>query len=885
MQRIRLNRQWLAALVLLFLTLSAPARGQPPQRPAATQRPTTGFLSRVYKDESGDHKYVVFVPRAYTPAKKWPVILFLHGAGERGNDGVLPIRVGLGPLVQLREANFPFVVVFPQCEEQHDRILKGWSPDRIDGQRALKILDEVEKIYSIDTKREVLTGWSMGGYGSWEIAARFPDRWLSVVPLSGGGDEAWAEKLKTVPIWAWHGATDRLVRPIQSRSMVDAVKAAGGEPRYTEVPDGDHNVWKEAYDDDALYAWMLSPQSDPAKLPRVTSRPQPAGATQPAPIPELAFVPAVEIPRAAYVRLGNDMLAALADSLPKIVPADALVGRLSDISDYTESQGYGFNVQMYGLSYHAHVVRAAVKAYAKDRLNVQLGLSNVQVTIGGTSLSGDRHSAQAGPISIVIGHQRPVWLSFDVKPEVADRKLRFRLLGTAFSIPSDNWYVSGPAGVSTHGWGMTESKVSNGLVSGLYGKKGTIEQQVASVVPRLIAELEKKVDVNAVAKSATSVWPLPVYEPRLKLWPEEVSTDDKGVSLVLGATAAAVNPAKAPKTVHAVQPVGPAVTSVPQTTKLQAAVAPEMLGPLSQLLVDSGVAHIHVADTHSQELAKLAEVSVISETLPDLKRYGQGLEVRSELMLAGPINIVDAPGQSPQLESTQIKLLVSIKPDASAADFKPCAEFEVTVRQPFEPKLVRPTSLTRAVAFDPHAPAEIEIKGGFVSGYEPMDSLVDIDRLRGQFAAGWDEFFKGNGPPQASIPDIDLGYDKLRAQEIGWAPPSLYAVFGPPGVKITNSSDKPLVYETKGPYSDWGGPYTLKPGAAHDFPITYPMLFRRHVGAGYQMFTLPVGSHSEFRTKVPGTPENLYKAREPAEIQKAVENLPAPEEKKPEEKK
>ena len=95
-------------------------------------------------------------------------------------------------------------------------------------------------------------------------------------------------------------------------------------------------------------------------------------------------------------------------------------------------------------------------------------------------------------------------------------------------------------------------------------------------------------------------------------------------------------------------------------------------------------------------------------------------------------------------------------------------------------------------------------------------------------------------------------------------------MFGPAGVKITNSSDRPLVYETKGPYSGWGGPYTLKPGAAHDFPIAYPMVFRRQVDAGYQMFTLPAGSHSEFRTKVAGTAPQLFKAREPDEIEKAT---------------
>src|SRR5206468_8164534 len=136
---------------------------------------------------------------------------------------------------------------------------------------------------------------------------------------------------------------------------------------------------------------------------------------------------------------------------------------------------------------------------------------------------------------------------------------------------------------------------SSGLVSGLYGRKHTMEQQVAGVVPRLIAELEKRFDISAMGTSATGVWPLPVYQPRLKLWPAEVSTDEKGVSLVLGATAAAVDPYKQPQKVRAVSALGPAVAAVPQSTKLQVGLAPEILGPLSEMLVESDVGRVHVA--------------------------------------------------------------------------------------------------------------------------------------------------------------------------------------------------------------------------------------------------------------------------------------------------
>src|SRR5262245_60843406 len=171
MLTLRRTSTLLLRLAIGLLLAASTAWGQNP--PAARN---TGFLSKVFKDATGDHKYTVFVPRAYTPARKWPVILYLHGAGERGNDGGLPTEVGLAPLIRLREANFPFVAVFPQAEEMRERLLRGWARTTPDAQRALQILAQVEKDYSIDPKREILTGWSMGGYGTWDLAAADPKR-------------------------------------------------------------------------------------------------------------------------------------------------------------------------------------------------------------------------------------------------------------------------------------------------------------------------------------------------------------------------------------------------------------------------------------------------------------------------------------------------------------------------------------------------------------------------------------------------------------------------------------------------------------------------------------------------------------------------------------
>ena len=179
--------------------------------------------------------------------KKWPVILYLHGAGERGRDGVLQTTVGLGPYVRERAATFPFFVVFPQAEDTQGRILTEWSPTSPDGKRALAILASVEREFAIDANRRVLSGWSMGGYGTWSIGAAEPKRWSALVPVAGGGDLAWASSLKDLPIWDFQGATDTVVPPSAVRPLIDAIRKAGGHPKYNEIPDVGHDVWKVAY--------------------------------------------------------------------------------------------------------------------------------------------------------------------------------------------------------------------------------------------------------------------------------------------------------------------------------------------------------------------------------------------------------------------------------------------------------------------------------------------------------------------------------------------------------------------------------------------------------------------------------------------------------------
>ncbi|MBX9678478.1 MAG: dienelactone hydrolase family protein [Gemmataceae bacterium] len=211
----------------------------------------TGFIEKTLAGSDDQRKYVVFVPHDYKGDKAYPTILFLHGAGETGKDNKAQVRVGLAAAVRKNEKTFPFIVVFPQS---HNRTWKAGSDD---GKAAVAALEEVQKDYKVDSARIYLTGLSMGGFGAWSHAAAFPEKWAAIAPICGGGDVKTAEKIKDIPCWCFHGDKDAAVKVELSRMMIEAIKKAGGDPKYTEYPGVNHNSWDRAYATRELYDWML----------------------------------------------------------------------------------------------------------------------------------------------------------------------------------------------------------------------------------------------------------------------------------------------------------------------------------------------------------------------------------------------------------------------------------------------------------------------------------------------------------------------------------------------------------------------------------------------------------------------------------------------------
>lgn len=202
---------------------------------------------------------LLYVPADYSDeGQAWPLVLFLHGYGECGDGSPEQLsRVAIhGPASQAAAGRaLPFVLATPQCPKPTERreVVVAWKPEVL-----LPLLDQLEAELNIDTSRVYVTGLSMGGYGTWRLAAAAPERFAAAVPICGGGDPAtMAEPLAKLPVWAFHGGKDNTVPPERSQEMVEAIRVAGGAPRLTIYPEAGHNSWSATYDNPMFYDWLL----------------------------------------------------------------------------------------------------------------------------------------------------------------------------------------------------------------------------------------------------------------------------------------------------------------------------------------------------------------------------------------------------------------------------------------------------------------------------------------------------------------------------------------------------------------------------------------------------------------------------------------------------
>ena len=794
---------WSVPLVALALCFNSAL----PAQDAAESEPQGRFLKKVYEDEQGSHKYQVFLPAGYDKQKQYPTILYLHGSEDCGRDGVKQVRSGLGPFVRARAAEYPFIVVFPQCETtQGRRYLERWKAGSPDAVLALKILGQVERDFGVDRRREIVTGWSMGAYGAWSLAMQNPSRFAAVVPVSGGGDTTRVSVLKDVPVWVVHGPKDRVVYPERAREMVAALKKAGGRVRFDEPKSSAHGVWQRAYDSQALETWLQNPRKPfPGAEVKLVARGTPLPANL------IPFVPVAHIAGAAYLRVGSEVIDAMAAAIPRAVPRDLLSGKLDPLTIQAEVKVTRHKKRMYyneaildPISYRGEISAAELLTRDDGTMRVRLTLKKITIEIARTQVEGvtvvrrringatrlvekkRTVKAVAGTSQILIGHKKPVVLEFVIKPTVAKRRLSLGLSDTVFEIDPEQYEVVGPEEIEVKGL-VKDSKrtvIYDEIVGELADKREFVEKKIRELVPSLMAELEQKLAESDAEGVLGELWPLPVFQPRVRLWPEALVLDKSGLSVAMGMTVAASDPMASVAKPRELVQVRDLISRVPQVQTLQLGFAPDLLDPLTRIAIGGGVARVDVRDTPEPLVRKLGDRAELSKVIPGIATLPSTTELRTELALTQPISITPTDASASAMRAPMgfrfkipaAQLIVSTR---AAGDWKPLAVFDLALEHTARLKLLaRGRRGGRPLEISFPARAKVTMSGSLSPGVEITDRRLQTDRLRVQFEEAWRAFAGKALESKISVSDFEFGDATFPLKDIGWLSPLMSIEFG-----------------------------------------------------------------------------------------------------------
>lgn len=753
-----------------------------------------------------DHRYTVYLPPGYTRDKRWPVILYLHGAGERGRSPLAPTYAGLGPVLRHSPELYPGVVVFPQCETWDDRIYTSWAPGSENGERAMQILAEVEQAESIDPAHQTLTGWSMGGFGVTAWTAHAPEKWTASLAISGGREGTSADVLAHHPLWLIHGDRDEIVAVERSRQLAAALQVPDARARYDEVADAGHEVWERVYSDPRVARWLL----EGGPLPTIDWTILPAPQSLPTAADGAPFIPAATVSGALAVRIGNDALQMLSAGIPESVKPERLQGTLDDVRETLNVDNQKYELALTGLTYAAHLESSELSCQSTGDILADLGVG-LELRIEQASLTTTGFSARTGAFRIVIGHRRPVPLRVRITPHIVGDKVQLSHRDTTFPIPDDNWYVEIPPEIQIEGQAFTQHEIETGIVGGLYTRKAEVEKQVRSVIPPLLAKVEQRLNLDTSGPLTRWLWPFPVYQPRLRWTPEAISVDAQGLSLQLGAIIAANSPEARPARREL---PGTATLSEKHRSSrdLHLIVDPTLIEAVSEEFAVSGVARINVLDLPEQQFQSLADPNRLRSALPQLAEHA---ELRSVLSMNGPFRYRGASdgGHSQiQLSIPEAGLEVFTR-EPGQGTWSLAGRFPITVNQEVAldltttglgpPRLGVQWSRTPQITLRPSP-------GGASSGTSDLEQ---------QLRQAWIAWATTRDRPVAPTEDFVIGQSRLRLRSLTLEPRSLAVDLVPPAAEIRVSGTRPLRYRIRLPGEPWSLPHTIEPAQSRTIPL------------------------------------------------------------------
>jgi predicted peptidase len=241
----------------------------------STEMISQEFQKKVFLNANDTLRYNVLMPEGYlsqsethvgSEVQLYPLIIFLHGAGERGSDNEIQVMHIKGIFLDsLNRKKFPAFVIAPQCPTGKRWVESSWKVSRhimpekpsVSITLTMQLIDSMLRNFPIDKNRIYITGLSMGGFGTWDLICRYPEKFAAAIPICGGGDTNMAKKIKNKPIWAFHGSDDKVVKVILSRNMINSIKQEGGTPKYTEYKGVGHDSWVKAYKEKGLLEWLF----------------------------------------------------------------------------------------------------------------------------------------------------------------------------------------------------------------------------------------------------------------------------------------------------------------------------------------------------------------------------------------------------------------------------------------------------------------------------------------------------------------------------------------------------------------------------------------------------------------------------------------------------
>ncbi|QDT18083.1 Alpha/beta hydrolase family protein [Alienimonas californiensis] len=892
----------------------------------STSRPPAGFSVRTLADEEGEHQYSLFVPRTPPPPGGYPIVLFLHGAYERGTDGERQTTVGLGPIVR-DDPDFPAVVVFPQVEDPDGRILPAWNPDRPDGARALKILEQAEGLLPIDPAHRVLAGWSMGGYGVLgQLAQGDPLRWSAAVSVASGRSieldvEALAAASRVTPLWVVAGSSDRFVPFIETQDTVRAIREFGGRVRFTQVRNAGHDVWKTAFSSDRFRAILQNPRvvapraanEGPGEVDQTLVEPPADQLPDVDPVPgedalpsenQLPdedefdrletvaaplenFQPELILERGAFVRADNALLEKLVRQYARSLPADSLTGTIPDQNITRDALGHKIHVFFSGIRYSGRVTDAALIGRAGNYVTARVEVVDASVTVQRIFMRAPLgHRGFAGPIAVRAGVRRPLVLEVDIRPSVVNNELKLTALSTRFALPPDDYFVCGPGCVDEDGLFLTEQKLAKTLVEGLYEARSQGEQAVRDAVPDFLQNAGSGVSLGNPAGLTGDLLPLPLIEPSIQVQLAGVQADENGLNAIfdLAIGAPEDHPPHPPRREDGGVTFDLA-TGAGKPEGLAVGVSASLVRVLSGQLVEEGVPRIDARDVPGNPLARLHERENLIRIVPGLSRpeYADD-ELRARLTLVGPMSAIAQDSRENALvrmESDAVELTIDHLP--ANGDWQRAGVVRLALRQPIRAAVRKNGSYRNFLA----------LAEGEAARIAALDAQPVIgDRVDGDLAAtlvgeGWDNWLDDEGPFSGPLQDFDLPGAALRIEELNSRGPAtgatdglVIAEFTVPDTALENRSELTLTYRVREePNGAWGGPFTLAPGETHTYKVREPLRFEQ-IGVapdgGDGARTLEVGKTYQFHVPVGAVYPTLDAAHDLAEELSLYQKDPRP---------